>query len=146
MPTSVSAGRPKLIACVLKWFQAGLFRTAPANPCVPLLLCLNYLLALQHSQRTFAPVQYSINLIMDQNHMPCTLLNTDAPLYFFSNVIFVRPVPWNITVVPTCSPAVDKKLKCFLCLYQGRCCHHFHVLSYSGSEPALTNLEAKFLC
>lgn len=108
MPTSVGAGRPKLIACVLKWFQAGLLRTAPANPCVPLLLCLNYLLVLQHSQRTFAPVQYSINLIMDQNHMPCTLLNTDPPLYFVSNVIFVRPVSWNITVVPTCSPAVDK--------------------------------------
>lgn len=102
MPTSVSAGRPRLIACVLKWFQAGLLRTAPTHPCVPLLLCLNYLLALQDSQRTRLPlgnitVQYAINLSMDQKHVLCTLLNTDPPLYFFSNVIFVRSVPWNVT-------------------------------------------------
>lgn len=45
---------------------------------------------------------------MNQKHMSCTLLNTDPPLYFFSNVITVRPVPWNISVVPASSPAVDK--------------------------------------
>lgn len=92
MLTSVSAGRPRVVASVLKWFQAGFLRTAPAHPCGPLLLCLDYLLALQHSQRTFAPVQlraiiitcnitaqYAINLIMDQKHMPCTLLNAYPP-------------------------------------------------------------------
>lgn len=86
MPTSVRAGRPRLIALVLKWLQAGLLRSAPAHHRVPLLLCLNYLLVLQHSQWTCMPlcnitVKYAINLVMDQI-MPCNLLNTDPPFAF----------------------------------------------------------------
>lgn len=84
LPTSVSAGRPALIAPVLRDFQSGLHRIVRHNP-VPMLLCLCYLTGLKPSQKNprFALVQHS-SAICDSlryGQRECaTSLNTSGPL------------------------------------------------------------------
>lgn len=59
MPTSVSAGRPRLAARVLKWFQAGLLRTALAHPCASAALPELSPCPAAQPEDMFAPVQYN---------------------------------------------------------------------------------------
>lgn len=152
MPTSVSAGRPRLIARVLISSRLDYTGRLQHDP-VPTLY---YLVGPQHSWRNhkFAPVQYNSAIcnslcygprqcaMYSSEHWPVVLLFIALVMSLLSDQSFgILPLFQLVVLLQI------KKTQVFsLLVTKDRSYHLFHILSYLVSGAALTNVKAQLLC